>query len=77
MPDLHISKEIRRRWFGLFGDIVFKINGGTPNGRVSWQVTGIRHDPFILANPIEVEVEKGPDQLVDKGEYVCEECYVK
>ncbi|NQV92954.1 hypothetical protein HQ403_00470, partial [Candidatus Kaiserbacteria bacterium] len=41
-----------------------------PNTRVSWQVTGIRHDPYILANPIEVEVEKGPDQLVDKGEYV-------
>ena len=75
MPDLHISKEIRRRWFGLFGAIVFKINGGTPSGRVSWQVTGVRHDPYILANPIVPEIEKGPDALVDKGEYVCPECY--
>jgi hypothetical protein len=35
---------------------------------VSWQVTGIRHDPYILAHPIQVEVDKGPGQPVDKGD---------
>jgi len=33
-------------------------------------VTGIRHDPYILANPIIPEVEKGPGQLVNRGEYL-------
>ncbi len=56
-------------------DNTFTIAGGEPNTRVSWQVTGIRQDPFILANPIEVEVEKGPDALVDKGEYLFPEFY--
>ncbi|MBI2618241.1 hypothetical protein HYW58_02195 [Candidatus Kaiserbacteria bacterium] len=41
----------------------------------AWQVTGIRHDPFILANPIVPEVEKGPDALVDKGEYLFPDLY--
>ena len=39
---------------------------------VSWQVTGIRQDPYILANPVINEVEKGPDELVDKGEFLFE-----
>ena len=50
----------------------FTIAGGPPHARVSWQVTGIRHDPYILANPIIPEVEKGPEALVDKGEYLFE-----
>lgn len=75
MPELHISMEIGRRWFGWFGTPVFSIEGGVPGGSVSWQVTGIRHDPLIVANPIVVEVEKGPEALFDKGEYVCPECY--
>ncbi|MFT7507317.1 MAG: hypothetical protein ACI92I_000460, partial [Acidimicrobiales bacterium] len=48
----------------------FTIGGGTPNAKVSWQVTGTRQDPYIVANPIINEVEKGPDELVDKGEYL-------
>ena len=48
----------------------FTIAGGPSGARVSWQVTGIRHDPYILANPIINEVEKGADALVDKGESV-------
>lgn len=77
MPDLHISVEIRPRWFGFFGLPVFRIAGGAPLARVSWQVTGIRHDPLIVAHPITVEVKKGPDQIVDTGEYVCPTCYAK
>ena len=77
MPDLHLSVEIRRRYLGLYGEPVFTISGGAPNGRISWQVTGIRHDPYIEARPIIPEVEKGPDQIVDVGEYICEECYAQ
>jgi len=62
MPNLYIKQEI--------SDNAFVIGGGEPGGRVSWQVTGIRHDPYILANPIIPEVEKGPGQLVDKGECI-------
>jgi len=70
MPDLFLKKEVKKRWFGLFGTPVFKISGGAPGGRASWQVTGIRRDPYILARPIIPEVEKGPDALFDVGEYV-------
>ncbi|MBI4088443.1 hypothetical protein HY418_03660 [Candidatus Kaiserbacteria bacterium] len=75
MPELYLSSEVRKRFLGLYGSPVLKIAGGVPNGRVSWQVTGVRHDLYILANPIRVEVEKGPGELVDKGEYICPECY--
>lgn len=75
MPNLFLKKEVKKRFFGFFGTPVFKISGGTPGGRVSWQVTGIRHDTYIEANPITVEVQKGPDELVDMGEYICSECY--
>ncbi len=65
MPNLYIQREVVNNNFA--------IAGGIPNGRISWQVTGIRQDAFILANPIIVEVEKGPDELVDKGECLFEE----
>ncbi len=77
MPELYLSKEVHKRYFNVLGAISIRISGGTPSGRVSWQVTGIRHDRFIEAYPIVPEVEKGPDELADKGEYVCEECYVQ
>ena len=63
-PNLYIKSEVKENRF--------TIAGGTPGGKVSWQVTGIRHDPYIVANPIIPEVEKGPDQIVDKGEYLYE-----
>lgn len=75
MPNLFVKQEVRKRFFGLFGRPVFKISGGAPNGRVSWQVTGIRQDPLITLRPIRVEVEKGPDQLVGKGEYLHPDVY--
>ena len=33
----------------------FKIGGGVPGKKVSWQVTGVRHDAFANANRIQVE----------------------
>lgn len=60
MPDLHVKEEVRNN--------SFVIAGGKPRGEISWQVTGNRHDPYIVANPILNEVLKGPDQPVDVGE---------
>ena len=50
----------------------FKIAGGNPNMKVSWQVTGIRQDPFANQNRIEVEVEK---EAYNKGKYVHPKAY--
>src|ERR1022692_4023261 len=36
----------------------FSIAGGAPGMKVSWLVTGVRHDAFAQANPLVVEVEK-------------------
>lgn len=36
----------------------FKIAGGKPGLEVSWQVTGIRQDPWAQAHPIAVEMPK-------------------
>jgi hypothetical protein len=49
-PDLHIAEKIT--------DNRFKIAGGKAGMEVSWQVTGIRKDPFARAHPMQVEVEK-------------------
>ncbi len=68
MPDLHLDEEVHHKYFDLFGPAVFSISGGKAGGEISWQITGNRHDPFILAHPIVVEVEKGPGQLYDNGQ---------
>jgi hypothetical protein len=52
----------------------FVIAGGRPYGKVSWQVTGIRHDPFANANRIPVEVEK---EKAAKGFYLHPAAYGK
>ncbi len=74
MPGLHVATEIRNKkfWFGLVERPEFVIAGGTPGGSISWQISGIRKDVFITENPIIPEVEKGPDQLVEKGECLFE-----
>ena len=41
----------------------FKIAGGKPGLKVSWQVTGIRQDPFANANRVQVEVDKPEDEV--------------
>ncbi len=45
----------------------FQIAGGTPGMKVSWQVTGIRHDPYAEAHRIPVEEEKPPEE---RGTYL-------
>ncbi|NQT26288.1 hypothetical protein HQ585_13110, partial [candidate division KSB1 bacterium] len=63
-PNLYIAEEI--------SDNQFKIAGGEPGKKVSWQVTGIRHDPYAEANRIQVEVEK---EGMEFGKYQHPEVY--
>jgi hypothetical protein len=57
-PSLYVAREISRNRF--------KIAGGKPGGRVSWQVTGVRHDAWANAYRIPVEEDK-PAQ--ERGKY--------
>jgi len=50
----------------------FKIAGGEPGLEVSWQVTGIRHDPYADAHRIPVEEDKAP---ADRGKYLSPDAY--
>lgn len=50
----------------------FKIAGGQPGMKVSWQVTGIRQDKFAEANRIQVEVDKPANEL---GKYMHPEAF--
>ena len=40
----------------------FRIGGGRPGLKVSWQVTGVRNDPYAVANRIVVEEDKPEDE---------------
>ncbi len=50
----------------------FVIAGGREGLRVSWQVTGVRHDAYARLNPIAVEAEK-PEHL--RGRYLHPEAF--
>ena len=50
----------------------FRIAGGTPGLEVSWQVTGIRHDPYAEKHRIQVEEEKQANQ---RGRYLHPDVY--
>lgn len=52
----------------------FKIAGGKPGMKVSWQVTGTRHDAYAKAHRIPVEETKSD---ADKGKYLCPEGFGK
>jgi hypothetical protein len=67
MPNLYVKEEEKNNRF--------TVGGGVSGGKISWQVTGVRHDAYILANPIVPVVEKGPGQLVDKGQYLFPDGY--
>jgi hypothetical protein len=63
-PNLYIAKEVSGNRF--------RISGGRPHARVSWQVTGIRHDAYADANRIKVEEEKPANQ---RGTYLHPELF--
>jgi hypothetical protein len=50
----------------------FSIKTDKPNIEVSWQVTGVRHDPFAEQNRIKTEVSKEPENI---GKYLHPEAY--
>jgi hypothetical protein len=50
----------------------FKIAGGNPGMKVSWQVTCVRHDAVVQATPMVVEEDKPADE---KGYYQNPEAY--
>lgn len=64
MPNLYIASEISANEFA--------IAGGVPSARVSWEVTGVRHDPSSLHHAIEVEEDK-PEH--HRGKYLDPEAY--
>jgi len=61
--DLYVAEEISGGHF--------RIAGGKPGGRVSWQVTGVRNDAWEKAYPMVVEADKG----ADRGHYLTPELY--
>jgi len=63
-PGLYIAEEISGG--------TFRIAGGVPGSKVSWQVTGVRHDPFSEANRTSVEQPKPADEA---GTYMHPEVY--
>jgi hypothetical protein len=56
---VYISERIKNN--------TFEIAGGTAGLEVSWQVTGVRNDPYAIENRIQVEVEKSEEE---KGHYL-------
>ena|SRR5712692_8635401 len=63
-PNLYIAHEISGNRF--------KIAGGKPGAKVSWQVTGTRHDAYANAHPLTVEEEKIENE---RGTYLYPEAY--
>ena len=63
-PNLFIAQKIAGNQF--------RIAGGMPGGEVSWQVTGIRQDPYANANRIAVELDKARDET---GKYLHPKAY--
>ncbi|WP_124980607.1 hypothetical protein [Nonlabens xiamenensis] len=49
MPNLHVSEEIQHG--------SFRISGGVPFKKVSWNVTAVRNDPYLQKNPEKRAVE--------------------
>jgi hypothetical protein len=65
-PNLHLASKISKGRFN--------ISGGRPKTEVSWQVTGVRKDPWAQKHRIVVEEEKPADE---KGLYLHPSLYGK
>ncbi|MCP4443521.1 MAG: hypothetical protein GY810_31855 [Aureispira sp.] len=64
MPNLYIAEEVQNN--------SFRIAGGKANGKVSWEVTGVRNDPYAQQNRVVPEVAKSAK---DKGKYLHPDLY--
>jgi hypothetical protein len=76
-PNLYIAEEISDKTTNSTSNnnnknSRFKIAGGTSGMKVSWQVTGIRKDPWANDHRIEVEEDK-PDK--ERGYYLHPDLY--
>ncbi len=58
-PNLYIARGMTKN--------SFRIAGGSPGAKVSWQVTGIRKDPWAQQNPLTVEEKKSRK---DRGRFL-------
>jgi hypothetical protein len=63
-PNLHVAQEIENHQF--------RIAGGVAGMKVSWQVTGVRHDAYAQKHPLMVEVDKSES---DRGHYLHPEAF--
>ncbi|HEY9386382.1 MAG TPA: hypothetical protein VIP70_05035 [Nitrososphaeraceae archaeon] len=81
-PNLHIAEEISDGVTNYSNSSSsnnnnnsrFKVAGGTSGMKVSWQVTGIRKDPWANTHRIQVEEDK-PDK--ERGYYIYPDLYGK
>jgi hypothetical protein len=75
-PNLYIAEEISDTTTNYTSNknnnSRFKIAGGTSGMKVSWQVTGIRRDPWANAHRIEVEDDK---PAKERGYYLHPDLY--
>jgi hypothetical protein len=81
-PNLHISEEISDGATDYYSNSSssgdhrsnrFKIAGGTSGMKVSWQVTGVRKDPWANADRISVEEDK---PAKERGYYTYPELFM-
>lgn len=63
-PNLYVAEEISANHF--------KVAGGRPGAKVSWQVTGVRQDAYAQAHRIKVEEDK---PAKEKGHYLHPELF--
>jgi hypothetical protein len=63
---VYVSREV--------ADSSFGIAGGEPGMTVSWQLTGVRQDPWARENPLVVDAEKNAEE---RGSYLNPELYGK
>ncbi len=63
-PGLYVAEELANNQF--------KIAGGAPGSKVSWQVTGIRQDAWANAHRIQAEIAKPP---IERGYYLHPELF--
>ena len=72
-PNLYIAEEISNTTTSnKNNNSRFKVAGGTSGMKVSWQVTGIRRDPWANANRIQVEEDK---PAKERGYYLHPDLY--
>jgi hypothetical protein len=79
VPNLHIAEEIvsdttnaSQQADDYSNNTRFRIAGGNPGMKVSWQVTGIRQDPWANANRVKVEEDKSENE---RGHYLYPQIY--